>query len=75
MQSQDGMWMIGDLDAAAHVNEPVTEFMGFPWSVWVPEVRVTCCHPILLPSALVNEPVTQLEVCALSVQVRIQIRM
>ncbi len=49
-----GHWVVGDLDAAAYIGEPITELLGLPWDVWVSEVcmcRMVCvqCMFVCMP--------------------------
>ena len=38
MRRSPGQWALGDFDATGRHGEVIDEFMGFPWSVWIPEV-------------------------------------
>ena len=35
-----GSWAVADVDAAGQEGEQILEFMGYPWAVWQPHVKV-----------------------------------
>ncbi|EKX33152.1 hypothetical protein GUITHDRAFT_120672 [Guillardia theta CCMP2712] len=49
MRRGQGPWKLADLDASSLQGEEVTEFMGYPWSVWSPRVRIGA-WPTAVPS-------------------------
>jgi hypothetical protein len=35
-----GGWAVADVDAAAKEGDVIHEFMGYPWSVWQPNIQI-----------------------------------